>query len=116
MSKRLAMQMAFRGRSSLLVPNKSAIFSARLGMTNKYAHDYACEDEYFEREMTLLDAKLLPLPIPDDYRHKIINQIHVLNNENHLVENADKEYLYNVLKENALSLKFFWGDGEPDIL
>jgi hypothetical protein len=45
--------------------------------------------------------------VPDDYRHKIINQIHVLNNEDHLVENADKEYLYNVLKENALSLSVF---------
>ena len=39
-------------------------------MTNKYAHDYACEDEFFEREMTLLDAKLMHLPLPDNYRHK----------------------------------------------
>ena len=39
-------------------------------MTNKYAHDYACEDEYFEREMTLLDAKLVSLPLPENFRHK----------------------------------------------
>ena len=39
-------------------------------MTNKYAYDYACEDEFFEREMTLLDAKLLSLPLPDNIRHK----------------------------------------------
>ena len=61
--------MAFRGRLSPVVP-KSMIYSTRLGMSNKYAHDYACEDEFFEREMTLLDSKLLPLPLPDDYRHK----------------------------------------------
>jgi hypothetical protein len=49
---------------------KANLFASRLGMTNKYAYDYACEDEYFEREMTLLDAKLMTLPIPDDFKHK----------------------------------------------
>lgn len=55
--------------SSAIAP-KSTIFASRLGMTNKYAHDYACEDEYFEREMTLLEAKETHLPLPDTFRHK----------------------------------------------
>ena len=55
---------------SMGVAPKSAIFSARLGMTNRYAYDYACDDEYFEREMTLLDAKTAHLPIPESYKHK----------------------------------------------
>lgn len=29
--------------------------------------DYACEDEYFERDMTLLEARKLPLPLPEDF-------------------------------------------------
>ena len=66
MNKRLALQAVLRSKN-FLVPNRAA---ARLGMTNKYAHDYACEDEYFEREMTLLDAKLMHLPLPDNFRHK----------------------------------------------
>ena len=57
--------------NSVLVP-RAAIYSSRLGMTNKYAYDYACEDEYFEREMTMLDAKLAHLPLPDDFKHKDI--------------------------------------------
>ena len=52
------------------VAPKNAIFASRLGMSNKYAYDYACEDEYFEREMTLLDAKTAHLPIPETMRHK----------------------------------------------
>ena len=55
--------------NSCIVP-KATVFSQRLGMTNKYAHDYACEDEFFEREMTLLDAKTTHLPLPDTFRHK----------------------------------------------
>ena len=39
-------------------------------MSNKYAYDYACEDEYFEREMTLLEAKETHLPLSDNFRHK----------------------------------------------
>ena len=57
--------------NSCIVP-KSTIYAQRLGMTNKYAYDYACEDEYFEREMTLLDAKLTHLPLPDNWRHKTL--------------------------------------------
>lgn len=49
---------------------KSVVFASRLGMSNKYAHDYACEDEFFEREMTLLDSKLMELPLSDNVRHK----------------------------------------------
>ena len=52
------------------VAPKNAIFASRLGMSNKYAYDYACEDEYFEREMTLLDAKTAHLPIPVAMKHK----------------------------------------------
>tara|TARA_B110000305_G_C19172802_1_gene508123 strand:- start:36 stop:704 length:669 start_codon:yes stop_codon:yes gene_type:complete len=55
--------------SNGIIP-KSALYSSRLGMTNKYAHDYACEDEFFEREMTLLEAKTFHLPIPEDFKHK----------------------------------------------
>lgn len=55
--------------ASTIAP-RATLFASRLGMTNKYAFDYACEDEFFEREMTLLDAKLMSLPIPDDFRHK----------------------------------------------
>ena len=53
-----------------MIAPKSAIFASRLGMTNKYAYDYACEDEYFEREMTMLDAKTMHLPIPTSHHHK----------------------------------------------
>ena len=68
---RLALQTAFRQQrmSNGIIP-KSALYASRLGMTNKYAHDYACEDEYFEREMTLLEAKTMHLPIPEDFKHK----------------------------------------------
>ena len=74
--KRLAVQAALgQGRRAMgmnmLLPNKTAMFASRLGMTNKYAYDYACEDEYFEREMTLLDAKLMHLPIPTTHKHKV---------------------------------------------
>jgi hypothetical protein len=67
MSQRLALSMVMR-RNSCVVP-KSTLFASRLGMTNKYAYDYACEDEFFEREMTLLDAKITSLPLPTDFKH-----------------------------------------------
>jgi hypothetical protein len=66
---RIAMSMVLGRRATCIVP-KSTMFAARLGMTNKYAFDYACEDEFFEREMTLLDARTTSLPLPDDFRHK----------------------------------------------
>lgn len=43
--------------------------TSRITAVNRYAADYACEDEYFQREMTLLDARNLPLPIPQTFRH-----------------------------------------------
>ena len=59
-----------RAMTNNIVVPKSTIYASRLSMTNKYANDYACEDEFFEREMTLLDAKIMHLPIADDFRHK----------------------------------------------
>ena len=56
-------------RKSCVQP-RSLVYASRLGMTNKYAYDYACEDEFFEREMTLLDAKVTSLPLPTDWSHK----------------------------------------------
>ena len=38
-------------------------------LTTFSVQDYACEDEYFQKEMTLLEARALPLPIPMDFRH-----------------------------------------------
>jgi len=75
--KRLGLQRVLGARPIMLMSSsglapKSTIFASRLGMTNKYAHDYACEDEFFEREMTLLDAKEATLPLPDTFRHKAL--------------------------------------------
>ena len=53
--------------NSCIVP-KSTIYASRLGMSNKYKFDYACEDEYFEREMTLLDAKTVHLPLVQGHK------------------------------------------------
>jgi len=44
--------------------------TSRIGVRNRYQYDYACEDDYFEREMTMLEARHLPLPLPEDFRHK----------------------------------------------
>lgn len=46
--------------------------ASRIGVNNRYKYDYSCEDEYFEREMTLLEARHLPLPLPADWSHKKI--------------------------------------------
>ena len=75
--KRLGLQRVLGARPTMLMSSsglapKSTIFASRLGMTNKYAHDYACEDEFFEREMTLLEAKETHLPLPDTFRHKAL--------------------------------------------
>ena len=59
---------AFRLRSSLSTPYH-LLAASRIGVHNRYANDYACEDEYFEREMTMLDARNLPLPLPKDFIH-----------------------------------------------
>jgi len=78
MSKRLALTQVLKRTGGIVNPSmmsgcvvpKSAIFASRLRSSNKYAYDYACEDEYFEREMTLLDAKNATLPISNSFRHK----------------------------------------------
>ena len=44
--------------------------TARIGVHNRYKYDYSCEDEYFEREMTIYEARKLPLPIPEGMKHK----------------------------------------------
>ena len=73
MSKRLAVQAAFNTRrmalNSCVVP-KTTLFASRMGMSNKYAYDYACEDEFFEREMTHYEAKAMHLPLSTNFRHK----------------------------------------------
>ena len=46
------------------------LIGSRIGVRNRYKYDYANEDEYFEREMTMLEARHLPLPLPADFRHK----------------------------------------------
>ena len=43
--------------------------TARIGVRNRYAFDYSCEDEYFQKDMTMLEARNLPLPIPMDFKH-----------------------------------------------
>ena len=44
--------------------------TSRIGVRNRYQWDYSVEDDYFEREMTMLEARHLPLPLPEDFRHK----------------------------------------------
>ena len=58
----------FRSQRAINQPF-SVLQTSRIGVVNRYKYDYACEDEYFEREMTLLEARTLPLPIPKDFRH-----------------------------------------------
>lgn len=57
-------------RSRQLSSQYAVVFTSRIGVKNRYRYDYACEDEYFEREMTILEARHLPLPLPKDFRHK----------------------------------------------
>ena len=51
---------------------QALLIGSRIGVRNRYKYDYANEDEYFEREMTMLEARHLPLPLPADFRHKQI--------------------------------------------
>ena len=50
--------------------NASMRQASRTTVTNRYQYDYSVEDGYFEKEMTLLEAKTTPLPIPEDFKHK----------------------------------------------
>jgi len=68
MSQNRALVSVFRMRQSISHPYH-LMKTTRIGVTNRYAYDYACEDEYFEKEMTLLEARMLPLPLPKDFRH-----------------------------------------------
>ena len=44
--------------------------TARVSVTNRYKYDYSVEDGFFEKEMTYLEAKKLPIPVPESVRHK----------------------------------------------
>ena len=43
---------------------------ARVTVINRYKYDFANEDGFHEKEMTLLEAKKMPLPMPESFRHK----------------------------------------------
>ena len=66
MNTKVVLASTLRGRSM----NCTVIIATRIGVRNRYKYDYACEDEYFEREMTILEARHLPMPLPDDWSHK----------------------------------------------
>ena len=59
-------------RSRQLAQAFAQVKGARIGVHNRYKYDYACEDEYFEREMTIFEGRTLPLPLPADFKHKSI--------------------------------------------
>ena len=44
--------------------------TARVTVENRYKYDFANEDGYHEKEMTRLEAKTIPLPMPSSFRHK----------------------------------------------
>jgi hypothetical protein len=69
MSNKSLLIQALRSRGAFNQP-LVVIAASRIGVRNRYKYDYACEDEYFEREMTILEARHLPLPLPVDWRHK----------------------------------------------
>lgn len=63
--------LASRLRSGSALYLQAAVSKgSRIGVRNRYKWDYSVEDEYFEREMTILEARHLPLPLPEDFRHK----------------------------------------------
>ena len=62
--------LAKRLRSGTLLHSQVLGASSRIGVRNRYKWDYSVEDDYFEREMTMLEARHLPLPLPADFRHK----------------------------------------------
>ena len=43
---------------------------ARITVKNRYKYDYSVEDGFFEKEMTYLEAKKMPIPVPETFRHK----------------------------------------------
>ena len=66
----MSYKLAYSVRARSLNMTKAILFGSRIGVRNRYQYDYACEDEYFEREMTILEARKLPLPLPVDFKHK----------------------------------------------
>ncbi len=62
--------LASRLRSGKLFYTQALAATARIGVRNRYQWDYSVEDDYYEREMTMLEARHLPLPLPEDFRHK----------------------------------------------
>lgn len=56
--------LASRLRSGSFMYARALTATSRIGVRNRYKYDYSVEDEYFEREMTLLEARHLPLPLP----------------------------------------------------
>ena len=43
--------------------------TTRIGVKNRYKYDYACVDEFYEKPMTMLEARELPMPLPLDFSH-----------------------------------------------
>ena len=68
MSQNRAMVSAFRLQKSISHPYH-LMRTSRVGVVNRYQYDYACEDEYFQKDMTLYEARMLPLPLPKDFQH-----------------------------------------------
>ena len=68
MNSKIMLTSALRARG--LNQTQAIMMATRIGVRNRYRFDYACEDEYFEREMTILEARHLPQPLPVDWRHK----------------------------------------------
>ena len=70
MNSKIMLAQSLRARG--LNQTQALMAASRIGVRNRYKYDYACEDEYFEREMTILEARHLPMPLPVDWRHKQI--------------------------------------------
>ena len=59
-------------RRSRGISNPLSYRTARITVKNRYKYDYSVEDGFFEKEMTFLEAKKMPLPMPETYMHKRI--------------------------------------------
>ena len=59
---------AFRLQKSLSHPYH-LMRTTRVGVQNRYRYDYSCEDEYYEKPMTLIEAVHLPLPVSESFSH-----------------------------------------------
>ena len=61
-----------RVRHGVMQNSQAFLLASRIGVHNRYKWDYACVDEYFEREMTMLESRKLPMPLPETFRHKTL--------------------------------------------